>query len=233
MAIPIIALDVATPALALELVERLGDSALFYKIGSQLFTAGGPQIVREIRARDKRVFLDLKYHDIPNTVAHAVEAADRLQVDLLTVHVSGGLDMMRAARDAAGSSGPRILGVTVLTSARVDDIQQTWGKEVRSVREEVMRLAALAAEAGLHGIVASPLELEPLRRRYGGDFIIVTPGIRPAGQPAADQARTATPAEAARAGADYIVIGRPVTGAPDPLEALRLLHAELAADALP
>jgi orotidine-5'-phosphate decarboxylase len=232
MATPIIALDLATPALALELVERLGDAAQFYKVGSQLFTAGGPQVIRDLRARDKRVFLDLKFHDIPNTVGHAVEAAERLQVDLLTVHVSGGLDMMRAARDAAGATGPRILGVTILTSFGADDIQQTWGKEVRSVREEVMRLAALAAEANLHGIVASPLELEPLRRRHGADFIIVTPGIRPAGEPAADQTRTATPAEAARAGADYIVIGRPVTAAPDPLAALLHLHAELAADAL-
>ncbi len=229
MATPIIALDVASAAHALEWVERLGDAVSFYKIGSPLFTAAGPQIVREIRARDKRVFLDLKYHDIPNTVARAVECAALLQVDLLTVHTSGGLGMLRAAREAAGEDGPRILGVTILTSFSADDIEQSWGKEVLSVRDEVMRLAALASEAGLHGVVASPLELEPLRRRHGAEFIIVTPGIRPAGDALADQVRTATPAEAARAGADYIVIGRPVTGAADPVAAMRRVHAELQA----
>ena len=232
MAIPIIALDVATTAQALDLIELLGEAVQFYKIGSPLFTAAGPQIVRDVRARDKRVFLDLKYHDIPNTVARAVEAAARLQVDLLTVHTSGGSAMMRAAANAAGSEGPRVLGVTVLTSFGADDIDQTWGREVRSVREEVLRLAALAFDAGLHGVVASALELEPLRRRHGADIVIVTPGIRPAGDPAADQVRTATPAEAARAGADYIVIGRPVTAAADPLEVMRRINAELGADAV-
>jgi orotidine-5'-phosphate decarboxylase len=232
MAIPIIALDVATTALALDLIERLGDAVQFYKIGSPLFTAAGPQIVREVRARDKRVFLDLKYHDIPNTVARAVEAAGRLHVDLLTVHTAGGKEMMRVAAEAAGAEGPRVLGVTVLTSFGADDIEQTWGKEVRSVREEVLRLAALAFEAGLHGVVASALELEPLRRRHGPEITIVTPGIRPTGDAAADQVRTATPAEAARAGADYIVIGRPVTAAADPAEVMRRINAELAAGAL-
>jgi len=233
MATPIIALDVASAAQALEWVERLGDAVSFYKIGSPLFTAAGPQVVREIRARGKHVFLDLKYHDIPNTVARAVECAAELQVDLVTVHTSGGLGMLRAAREAAGTDGPRILGVTILTSFSADDIEQSWGKEVRSVREEVMRLAALAGEAGLHGVVASPLEVEPLRRRHGADFLIVTPGIRPAGDALADQVRTGTPGDAARAGADFIVIGRPVTGASDPVAVMQRVHAELEAALTP
>ncbi len=228
MAIPIIALDVATTAEALDLVERLGDAVQFYKIGSPLFTAAGPQIVREIRARDKRVFLDLKFHDIPNTVAHAVESAARLQVELLTLHTSGGLAMLRAARAAAGDDGPRLLGVTVLTSFGADEIHQAWGKEVGSVREEVARLAALAVEAELHGVVASPLEAEHIRRRHGNELIIVTPGIRPAGDALGDQVRTATPAQAAKAGADYIVIGRPVIAAEDPVAVVRRVTAELA-----
>jgi orotidine-5'-phosphate decarboxylase len=228
MATPIIALDVATAAEALDLVERLGDAVGFYKVGSPLFTAAGPQIVREIRARDKRVFLDLKFHDIPNTVAHAVESAARLQVDLLTVHTTGGLAMLKAARAAAGDEGPRVLGVTVLTSFGAEEIDQAWGKEVRSVREEVMRLAALAVEAGLHGVVASPLEAEQIRRRQGSELIIVTPGIRPAGDAVGDQVRTATPADAARAGADYIVIGRPVIAAADPVAVIQRVTAELA-----
>jgi orotidine-5'-phosphate decarboxylase len=227
MATPIIALDVPTTAKALDLVERLGAAVQFYKIGSPLFTAAGPQVVREIRARDKRVFLDLKYHDIPNTVAHAVESAAQLQVELLTLHTSGGLAMLRAARAAVGDDGPRLLGVTVLTSFGADEIQQAWGKEVISVREEVNRLAALAVEAGLHGVVASPLEIEPIRRRHA-DLIIVTPGIRPTGDAAGDQVRTATPGEAARAGADYIVIGRPVIAAADPIAVMERITAELA-----
>ncbi len=227
MATPIIALDFPTAAKALDLVDRLGADATFYKIGSPLFTAAGPQIVRDVRKRGKRVFLDLKYHDIPNAVAHAVESAAKLDVDLLTVHTSGGLAMLRAARAAAGDDGPRLLGVTVLTSFGADEIQQAWGKEVNSVREEVIRLGALAVEAGLHGVVASPLEIEQLRRRHGPDLLIVAPGIRPADAQSDDQVRTATPAAAARAGADYIVIGRPVIAAADPLAVMQRINAEL------
>jgi orotidine-5'-phosphate decarboxylase len=228
MATPIIALDVATAAAALDLVDRLGDAVQFYKIGSPLFTAAGPQIVRDVRARGKRVFLDLKFHDIPNTVAHAVEAAARLEVDLITLHATGGVAMLRAARAVVGDDGPKLLGVTVLTSFGAEEILQAWGKEVRSVREEVTRLAAHVVEAGLHGVVASPLEIEQIRRRHGSDLIIVTPGIRPAGTAAGDQVRTATPAEAARAGANYVVIGRPVIAAADPVEVMQRLAAELA-----
>jgi orotidine-5'-phosphate decarboxylase len=227
MATPIIALDVPNAAKALDLVDRLGNAATFYKIGSPLFTAAGPQIVRDVRKRGKRVFLDLKFHDIPNTVAHAVENAARLGVELLTVHATGGLAMLRAARAATGDDGPRVLGVTVLTSFGADEIQQAWGKDVNSVREEVIRLGALAVEAGLHGVVASPLEIEQLRRRHGPDLIIVAPGIRPSDAQADDQVRTATPAVAARAGADYIVVGRPVIAASDPLAALQRINEEL------
>jgi orotidine-5'-phosphate decarboxylase len=228
MATPIIALDVANAPEALRLVEVLGQDVAWYKVGSPLFTAEGPKILRELRARGKHVFLDLKYHDIPTTVAQAVQSAARLQVDLLTVHVSGGLTMLRAAREAAGDDGPKILGITVLTSFGADDILQTWGKEVNSVREEVSRLGQLAVEARLDGVVASPLEIESLRRRYGADLLIVTPGIRSAGDAVGDQMRTATPSEAARAGADYLVIGRPVLAANDPVGAMRKIQAELA-----
>ena len=228
MATPIIALDVATSAEALDLVDRLGDTVGYYKIGSPLFTVAGPQVVREVRARDKRVFLDLKFHDIPNTVARAVEAAARMQVEMLTVHTTGGLPMLKAARDAAGDQGPRVLGVTVLTSFGAEEIHQAWGKEVRSVREEVTRLAALAVEAELPGVVASPLEAEQIRRRHGSNLIIVTPGIRPSGDAVGDQVRIATPADAARAGADFIVIGRPVIAAADPVEVIGRVMAELA-----
>lgn len=229
MATPIIALDVATAAEAFKLVETLGDEVVWYKVGSPLFVAEGPKIVRQLRERAKRIFLDLKFHDIPNTVAKAVASAARLQVDLLTVHVSGGLAMLRAAREAAGQDGPRLLGITVLTSFGADDILQTWGKEVNSVREEVSRLSQLAIDAGLDGVVASPLEIEPLRRRHGNELLIVTPGIRSEGDQPGDQMRTATPAAAARAGADYLVIGRPVLAAADPADAMRKIFAELGA----
>ena len=227
MAIPIIALDVGSLEAALDLVERLGDEVSFYKVGSPLYGAAGPEVVRELRARGKRVFLDLKFHDIPNTVAHAVEVAATLGVDLLTLHASGGVTMMRAARAAIADDGPRLLGVTVLTSMGADDIEQAWGKQVNSVHVEVTRLAAMVVEAGLHGIVASPLETETLRRRHGSDFLIVTPGIRASGEQPGDQVRTATPAQAARSGADYLVIGRPVIAAPDPVAAIRRINTEL------
>ncbi len=227
MAEIIIALDLPTPEAALDLVDRVGDAASFYKLGPSLYTLTGPELIRELREREKRVFLDLKFHDIPNTVKQAVEAAATLEVDLLTVHASGGSAMMRAARAAAGAEGPRILGVTLLTSFTPDDVGEVWGKQLFSLREEVGRLANLAAEARLHGIVTSPLEAEALKRRYGPDFLVVTPGIRPAGDLPGDQARTATPADAVRAGADYLVIGRPIVAAPDPAEAAARIRQEM------
>ena len=223
----IVALDVKSNAAALRLVERLGDAVSFYKVGSPLFTRSGPDIVKQLKQAGKRVFLDLKYHDIPNTVSSAVTAAADLGVDLLTIHSSGGGAMIKAARDAAGDDGPRILAVTVLTSFGGDDAEQVWGKQINSLREEVMRLAQLAADAGAHGVIASPLEAEALKRRHGSEFLVVTPGIRPAGAERGDQVRTATPGDAIRAGADYLVVGRPVIEAGDPVEVVTRIQEEL------
>lgn len=229
MAEIIVALDVPSTDEALDLVDRIGDAVAFYKVGSPLFTRVGPAIVHELRSRGKRVFLDLKYHDIPNTVAQAVAAAADIGVDLLTLHSSGGEDMMRAAREAVGDAGTRLLGVTILTSFTGADVEQVWNKEILSVRDEVGRLARFAAESGLHGVVASPLEVEAIKRRHGADFLVVTPGIRPAGVAAGDQSRTATPGDAARAGADYLVIGRPVYAAADPVAVVMAAREEIAA----
>lgn len=223
----IVALDLPSARQALDLVDGLGESIGFYKVGSPLFTRAGPSFVAELRARGKRVFLDLKYHDIPSTVANAVEAAAELDVELLTLHASGGEAMMRAARAAVGDDGPRLLGVTILTSFTAVDVEQVWNKEIISVRDEVARLTALAVDAGLHGVVASPLEVESLKRRHGASLIVVTPGIRPAGDGLGDQVRTATPADAARAGSDFLVIGRPVLTAADPLSVVQSVRAEL------
>ncbi len=227
MAEIIVALDLPSTSVAMGLVDDLGDAISFYKIGSPLFTRGGPGVIRELRSRGKRVFLDLKYHDIPNTVARAVESAAALDVQLLTLHASGGTAMMRAARAAVGDDGPRLLGVTILTSFTPVDVEEVWNKEVLSVRDEVVRLALLAAEAGMHGVVTSPLEAEALRRRHGVDFLVVTPGIRPEGSSSSDQARTLTPASAVRAGADYLVIGRPVLEAEDHVAAVEQILAEM------
>jgi len=229
MAEIIVALDLPSVSAALGLVDDLGDSIGFYKIGSPLFTRGGPTIVRELRGRGKRVFLDMKFHDIPNTVARAVESAAALDVQLATLHASGGTAMMKAARDAVGMDGPRLLGVTILTSFAPDDVQEVWNKEVLSVRDEVARLASLAADAGLHGIVTSPLEAEAMKRRHGSDFLVVTPGIRPEGSGSADQARTSTPGAAVRAGSDYLVIGRPILEAENRRAAVERILAEMSA----
>jgi orotidine-5'-phosphate decarboxylase len=225
----IVALDVPSADEALELVDRIGDVVDFYKVGSPLFTRCGPSLVRSLTDRGRRVFLDLKYHDIPSTVANAVEAAAGLGIDLLTLHASGGAAMMSAARDASerAGAGTRLLGVTILTSFSAVDVEQVWNKEILSVRDEVARLAGFAAAAGLHGIVTSPLEAESIRRRHGPDFLIVTPGIRPAGAGLGDQTRTATPAEATRAGADFLVIGRPVLEADDPVAVVAALRTEV------
>lgn len=227
MANIIVALDLPTEAAALSLVDRLGEAVTYYKVGSPLFTRTGPDILRQLHQRGKRVFLDLKYHDIPNTVAQAVSAAADLGVAMLTLHASGGAAMMRAARDAVGAGGPLLLGVTLLTSLAVTDIEEVWGKELRSLREEVARLGALALEAGLDGVVASALEAETLKRRHGSDLIVVTPGIRPAGYAAGDQARTATPGEAVRAGSDFLVVGRPILEAADPVALVAQIESEI------
>jgi orotidine-5'-phosphate decarboxylase len=223
----IVALDYASRRDALALVDVLGGSVGFYKVGLELYTGEGPDIVRELRARGKRVFLDLKLHDIPNTVAGAVRAAAELDVDLLTIHTNGGVEMMRAAAGAA-ENRLALLGVTLLTSLSPSEVEAVWGRAISSTREEVVRLATLARDSGLPGIVASPQEAEAVRRRLGPDLVIVTPGIRLPGGDAHDQSRIATPGEAARAGATYLVLGRAVTAAGDPVAAMASVRAELA-----
>jgi orotidine-5'-phosphate decarboxylase len=229
----IVALDLPSTEEALRLIDRLGVEADFYKVAAPLFTRAGPDFVRRLRDLGKRVFLDLKYHDIPNTVAGAVTAACALDVQLLTVHASGGSAMLEAARAAAGADGPKLLGVTVLTSLDAPQLGAAWGRAVESVPAEVSRLAADAARAGLDGVIASPLEVSELKRRHGASFLVVTPGIRPAGHGLDDQARSATPAAAARAGADYLVIGRPVLQAADPAALMASVRAELPAEVSP
>jgi orotidine-5'-phosphate decarboxylase len=224
----IIPLDVPSEHEAMALVDRLGDRADFYKVGLELFTSCGPDVVRRLERMGKRVFLDLKLHDIPNTVAGAVSAASGLGVDLLTIHASGGASMLQAAARAR-EGDLRLLAVTVLTSLSPDEMSAVWGREIRSVREEVGRLTVSAREAGIDGVVASALEASWLRGHVGPDFLVVTPGIRPAGASRDDQNRIATPADAIRAGADYLVIGRPITQAPDPQAALAAVLAEIEA----
>ena len=222
----IIPLDVPSTEEARALVDRLGDAGTFYKVGFELYTGAGPAFVTELVDRGKRVFLDLKLHDIPNTVAGAVAVASDLGVEFLTVHTSGGATMLEAAARAR-SGGIRLLGVTVLTSLSPDEISTVWGREIRSLREEVGRLAMMARDAGMDGVVASPLETPWIRSLSGPDLIIVTPGIRPAGSDRGDQNRITTPAEAVQAGADFLVIGRPITQAEDPPAALASILAEI------
>ncbi|MAM02703.1 MAG: orotidine-5'-phosphate decarboxylase [Myxococcales bacterium] len=222
----IIPLDVSSVSGALALVDQLGDEADFYKIGFELYTRGGLEVVRELVSRDKRVFLDIKLHDIPNTVARAVEAASDLGVDLLTLHASGGQRMMEAAAEAR-SGHLKLLGVTVLTSMTTDEMASVWGRKISLVRDEVFRLANLGKEAGLDGIVSSALEASWIRQKLGPSFLIVTPGIRPAGSNSDDQNRVATPKEAVRSGADFLVIGRPITQADDPSSAFAAVLKEV------
>ncbi len=227
MAQVIIPLDVPSLDEAMGLVDSLGEATDCYKVGLELFTSAGPAAVQALKERDKRVFLDLKLHDIPNTVARAVGRARDLEVDLLTLHATGGRRMMEAAAEAAGDE-LTLLGVTVLTSMTSSDVEDSWGRVVDSLEEEVVRLARLARESGVGGVVASVREAAPIRSALGGDLVVVTPGIRLAGDDAHDQARVSTPAEAVAAGADYLVIGRSITQAPDPAEALRRVYEEMA-----
>jgi orotidine-5'-phosphate decarboxylase len=212
----IVALDVSTAADARKIVTAVGDSAFTYKVGMQLYTAEGPSVVRDLIASGRLVFLDLKYHDIPNTVASAVREAAELGVNMLTVHASGGGKMLSAATQAARqiNESMMVLGVTVLTS--IDDAElEKIGVRAR-VADQVLRLATLAIASGCQGVVASPLEASDLRRELGNEFAIVTPGVRPPGGSSNDQARIATPAEAIAAGATHVVVGRPITAASDP-----------------
>ena len=215
----IVALDVSTAAAARQIVAAVGDSALTYKVGMQLYTAEGPQVVRDLVASGRKVFLDLKYHDIPNTVGAAVREAAQLGVSMLTVHAAGGSRMLRAAveasnREAGSKAGPMVLAVTVLTSMDEADLEPTGVPG--QVKAQVLRLATLALAEGCHGLVASAREASALRSKLGDGFAIVTPGVRPTGSGHADQRRVVTPAEAIAAGASHIVVGRPITEAADP-----------------
>src|ERR1700675_403831 len=212
----IVSLDVPNAAEAQRIVAALGDSASFYKVGKQLFTAAGPALVRDLVGSGRKVFLDLKFHDIPNTVASAVRAASELGVTMLTVHASGGSKMLKAAAEAAGAAkrAPLVLAGTVLTS--MDDADMNEVGVPGKAEEQVLRLASLAQKAGCGGVIASAQEAKAIRQKLGPGFAIVTQGGRPAGASKDDQARVATPAEAIAAGADYIGVGRPITRAKDP-----------------
>ena len=223
------ALDFADPREAEALAARLDPSATRLKVGKQLFTLAGPALVERLQARGFEIFLDLKFHDIPNTVAGAVAAAASLGVWMVNVHASGGPRMLEAARGAiaraAPGTGTRLIGVTVLTSHGPEDLAALGIDE--PVEERVARLAGLVAGAGLDGVVCSAAECRTLRRAMPPGFLLVTPGIRPAGVDAQDQRRTMTPAAALAAGSDHLVVGRAVTGAADPPAALEALLAGL------
>ena len=228
----IVALDVDTLAQATDLVRLLGPEAGMFKIGKQLFTHAGPQAVRLIQELGGEIFLDLKFHDIPNTVAKAAIEATRLGVKMFNVHASGSLEMMRTTEKEVRRvcrqekrRKPITLAVTVLTSLNQDDLQRVGVQ--RKVADQVVRLALLTKEAGMDGVVASPHEVADIRAACGRRFVIVTPGIRPADGNHNDQQRVMTPGDAVRAGVDYIVVGRPITEAKDPVTAARAIIAEM------
>ncbi|HEX6534958.1 MAG TPA: orotidine-5'-phosphate decarboxylase [Gemmatimonadaceae bacterium] len=223
----IVALDVPSADAALSLVERLGDACDFVKVGSELFTAAGPEVVRALRDGGREVFLDLKVHDIPNTVRGAARSAAALGASLLTVHASGGRAMIEAAVEGAGERCG-VLAVTVLTSLDASALGEAWGRRVDDVEGEVLRLAELARGAGAHGVVCSGGEAGAVHARHGDALRLLVPGIRLAGGTVHDQKRVVTPEGAVAAGASYLVLGRVVTGAPDPAATLRGIRASLA-----
>jgi len=210
----IVALDVDSYKEAKQLVELLCPQVKFFKVGSQLFTACGPKVVDMLQKKGIRVFLDLKFHDIPNTVQRAIEAAVKLKVYMLTVHLSGGLDMLKAAVSVA--KRPKIVGVTVLTS-----------KKEKNIQKKVLNLAKLAKKAKLDGIVCSVKEVAKVRKTFGKSFLIVTPGIRPKGSAVGDQKRVATTTDAVKSGVDFIVVGRPILEAKNPLLAAKQIIKEI------
>jgi orotidine-5'-phosphate decarboxylase len=227
----IIALDVKNKEEAVAVVSGLKDARTF-KVGLELFTAEGPALFKKLKALRKSIFLDLKLHDIPNTVAGAVRSAVRHGVQMMTIHTSGGRDMMARAAEAARETAeaekierPLLLGVTILTSLKSAELDEVGMKP--DVAGQVLRLAGLAKSAGMDGVVCSPQEIEIIRKEHGRDLLIVTPGIRPAWAAAQDQKRIMTPAEAVQKGADYLVIGRPITGAASPQEAFARIVEEL------
>jgi orotidine-5'-phosphate decarboxylase len=220
----VVALDVATKSEAMRLVEQLREQISFFKIGLQLYTAEGPEIVRAIRVSGAKIFLDLKLHDIPNTVARAVESASELGVQMLTIHLSGGSEMIRAAV-ATRKKEMSILGVTVLTSSTQHTLDEIGIEE--QLDRHVLRLGNLGVAAGIDGLVASPFEARFLRNELGDKIKIVVPGVRPSWSEPDDQKRFMTPREAIEAGADYLVIGRPITAHKDPREAVERILEEL------
>jgi orotidine-5'-phosphate decarboxylase len=224
----IVALDVSTTREVEEAVERLGDAVTFYKIGLELFSAEGPDVVRAVKARGKKVFLDLTLHDIPRTVERAVISGAELGVDLMTIHATGGRAMIRAAADAAASCGaraPKILAVTVLTSLDQSDLDDLGVN--RTPAEQVDALGRLALGNGADGIVCSPMEVAHMRSVLGEDALLCTPGVRPAGAAAGDQKRVATPASAVADGSTHLVVGRPIMQADDPYAAAVAIAAEM------
>jgi orotidine-5'-phosphate decarboxylase len=223
----IVALDVSSAAAARQIVAAVGESVSTFKVGMQLYTAEGPPVVRELVAAGRKVFLDLKYHDIPNTVASAVKEAAGLGVSMLTVHASGGSKMLRGAVDAAAANPSlMVLAVSVLTSMDAADLHEI--RVEGSVEKQVLALGKLAVESGCQGLVSSAREALALRKAYGDKFALVTPGVRPAGAEHGDQARVVTPAQALEAGSSHIVVGRPITAAKDPAAEARAILGELA-----
>jgi len=226
----IVALDYDNAEAALAMAEKLDPSLCRVKVGKELFTVAGPRLVRDLVARGFQVFLDLKFHDIPNTVASAVKAAAELGVWMVNVHAGGGARMMQAAAEALrpyGDRKPLLIGVTVLTSTAPEELAAVG--VTRALDEQVLALATLAKGCDLDGVVCSAREAQALRRQCGADFALVTPGIRPAGAATDDQRRIVTPAQALEWGADYLVIGRPITAAVDPMAALQQILAETGA----
>ncbi len=226
----IVALDFSDVESAIALVGELGELCRFYKIGSELFTAAGPEAVARVRAAGCEVMLDLKFHDIPNAVARAVGSARELGVRLVTVHAAGGDAMIRAAVQAADGEC-LVFAVTLLTSLDGGDVSAVWGRETVDVRREVVRLATLARDAGVSGVVASGSEVEAIKAALGDSMEVLVPGVRPAGTAPGDQRRVVTPADARRLGAEYIVVGRAVTGSGDRRGALEQILQELASSA--
>ncbi len=229
----IVALDTADLQLAKKLIRSLKDLIKIFKVGNEFFTAHGPKAVAAVRDAGADVFLDLKYHDIPNTVAHAARAAVRLGVFMFNVHVPGGLQMMQEACVAAADEArrrnlplPKLIGVTLLTSLSQEEVTKQIGIS-RSINDIVLHYAELAQKAGLDGVVASAMEIEKIRAKLGSQFLIVTPGIRPAWAERGDQERVVTPKEALKLGADYMVIGRPITEAKNPRDAVSRVFEEL------
>ena len=226
---PIVALDVSDANTALKLVDDLGELCRFYKIGRELYTAEGPDIIRAVAGRGASVFLDLKFHDIPNTVRGAVRSAASIGAQLVTVHASGGRAMLAAALEGARevASTCEIFAVTVLTSLDNRALSVAWGRPVSSIPDEVLRLAQLATDEGLHGIVCSGEEATYVRDRFGEAVATLVPGVRLAGSERNDQVRVVTPHEAAAAGARYIVVGRAVTAARSPRDAMSEVLSDL------